>query len=138
VKAHAGQLDKGLEPYILHPLRVMLQMRTDEERTAAVLHDVVEDSEFTFSDLLAEGFSQEIVEAIEALTKREGEDRVSAAKRAAANPLARMVKLADVADNSDLSRIPQPSQADLERLEQYRQVRRILEQEGVSQKLKSF
>ncbi|MCC7410337.1 MAG: HD domain-containing protein [Gammaproteobacteria bacterium] len=127
-QAHAGQRDKGGEPYVLHPLRVMLRMATEEERIVAVLHDVVEDSEVTLDRLRSEGFSAAVVAAIEALTKHPGEDRLQAAARAARNPLARTVKLADNAENSDLSRIPDPTPRDHERLEQYRQVRRILEQ----------
>ncbi len=127
VTAHSGQIDKGGEPYILHPLRVMLRMSTEEERITAVLHDVVEDSEFTFESLATEGFSANVVNALEALTKRPGETRIEAAHRAARNPLARRVKLADNAENSDLSRIQNPTDKDHERLEQYRQVRKILE-----------
>lgn len=126
--AHLGQTDKGGEPYILHPIRVMLRMATLEERIVAVLHDVVEDSHWTLEALAEEGFSPSVLQALEALTKLPGEDRMSAARRAAVNPLARSVKLADNAENSDLSRIPNPSAKDLERLEQYRQVRLILEQ----------
>jgi GTP diphosphokinase / guanosine-3',5'-bis(diphosphate) 3'-diphosphatase len=128
VKAHTGQRDKGGEAYILHPLRVMLKMRTEAERIIAVLHDVVEDADYTFDDLRTEGFSREIVDAVEALTKRPGESRVDAAKRAAGNSLACAVKLADNSDNSDMSRIPAPTPKDLERLEEYRKVRQILEQ----------
>ncbi len=127
VTAHAGQIDKGGEPYILHPLRVMLRMNTEEERIAAVLHDVVEDSEFTFESLATEGFSANVIFALEALTKLPGETRIEAAHRAAQHPLARRVKLADNAENSDLSRIPNPTEKDHERLEQYRLVRKILE-----------
>jgi (p)ppGpp synthase/HD superfamily hydrolase len=103
-------------------------MATLEERIVAVLHDVVEDSHWTLEALAEEGFSPSVLQALEALTKLPGEDRMSAARRAAVNPLARSVKLADNAENSDLSRIPNPSAKDLERLEQYRQVRLILEQ----------
>jgi (p)ppGpp synthase/HD superfamily hydrolase len=128
VTAHKGQRDKGGEPYILHPLRVMLRMPSETERIIAVLHDVVEDSGYTFDDLRAEGFSQEIIEALAALTKRTGESRIDAARRAAGNKLARAVKLADNAENSDMGRIPAPTQKDLDRLEEYRKVREILEQ----------
>lgn len=127
VDAHRGQVDKAGAPYILHPLRVMFSLRRDDERITAVLHDVVEDSAWSLEALVAEGFGDEIVQALAALTKQPGEDRISAAHRAAANPLARAVKLADNADNADLSRIAAPSQKDYERLEQYRQVRLILE-----------
>jgi guanosine-3',5'-bis(diphosphate) 3'-pyrophosphohydrolase len=132
VTAHEGQIDKGGEPYILHPLRVMLRMSTEEERIVAVLHDVVEDSEFTFESLAKEGFSANIISALEALTKRPGENRIEAAYRAAQHPLARSVKLADNAENSDLSRIPSPTEKDHERLEQYRLVRKILEAASVA------
>jgi guanosine-3',5'-bis(diphosphate) 3'-pyrophosphohydrolase len=130
--AHRGQTDKAGEPYILHPLRVMFRMATPDERIVAVLHDVVEDSDWTLEQLSGEGFSPAVLTALEALTKRPGEDRLSAAHRAAADPLARSVKLADNAENSDLSRIPNPSAKDLERHEQYRQVRAILQAAGAA------
>jgi (p)ppGpp synthase/HD superfamily hydrolase len=124
--AHAGQRDKAGQPYILHPLRVMLASQTDEERIAAVLHDVVEDTAVTLLDLQAEGFAPAVVAAVEALTKRDGEGRLEAARRAAANPIALRVKLADNAENMDLSRIANPSEKDFARLEEYRQVRALL------------
>lgn len=120
---HDGQTDKGGEPYILHPLRVMLRMATDQERIVAMLHDVIEDSEgrVTLERLTSMGFSREITEALDALTKRPGEaygdyiDRLKAASK-----LARKVKLADLEDNMDLSRIPEPTVHDRERVEKYR------------------
>jgi GTP diphosphokinase / guanosine-3',5'-bis(diphosphate) 3'-diphosphatase len=130
IKAHTGQVDKGGEPYILHPLRVMLRMRTEAERIVAVLHDVVEDSDYTFDELRSEGFPGDVIEALEALTKLPGESRIDAAQRAARVPLARSVKLADNAENSDLSRISAPTQKDLDRIEEYRKVRAILEGAG--------
>jgi (p)ppGpp synthase/HD superfamily hydrolase len=126
VKAHAGQVDKAGQPYILHPLRIMLAASTADERIAGVLHDVVEDSRTSLADLRAEGFSNAIIEAVDALTKRPGEDRLAAARRAAANPIARAVKLADNADNMDLSRIANPTDKDLERMATYAKVRAIL------------
>ena len=125
-KAHAGQVDKAGQPYILHPLRLMLSVRTPHERMAAVLHDIVEDTPTTFDDLVAEGFPPEVVAAVRALTKTDGEKRIAAAHRAAADPVARVVKLADVADNMDLSRIEAPTEKDYARLEEYRQVHAIL------------
>ena len=125
-QAHAGQIDKAGQPYILHPLRVMLRMVTEEERIVAVLHDVVEDSEVSMADLSAEGFSIDILSAIEALTKLEGETRVSAAHRAAGNALARRVKLADNTENMDLSRITHPTDRDFARIREYEEVREIL------------
>jgi len=125
-RAHAGQTDKAGQPYILHPLRLMLAVRTPQERMAAVLHDVVEDTPLTFEDLQKEGFPVEVIEAVRALTKHEGEARIDAAKRAVRNPIARVVKLADVTDNMDLGRIPQPTEKDFARLKEYEKVREIL------------
>ncbi len=126
-KAHSGQTDKAGAPYILHPLRVMLRVTTPYEQMAAVLHDVVEDTSITLDDLRAEGFSEKVVAAVDALTKRDGETRVDTAKRAAANPIARFVKLADNAENMDFSRIPNPTPKDVKRIEEYAEVRKLLE-----------
>lgn len=104
----------------------MLSIDGESERIVAVLHDVVEDTDITLSALAAEGFPTEVLAAIEALTKKPGEHREQAAYRAAANPIARLVKLADVADNMNLSRIPHPTAEDTARLEEYKQVRAIL------------
>lgn len=125
-RAHAGQRDKGGHPYILHPLRVMQSVQGEYERIAAVLHDIVEDTPTSFDDLLAEGFAAEVVDAVRALTKFDGETREQAARRIVGNPIARAVKLADIADNMDLSRIPNPTQRDFDRLRQYEIARGIL------------
>lgn len=127
--AHAGQVDKGGVPYILHPLRVMLRLQSSDEQIAGVLHDVIEDTSVTTEQLRQEGFSVTVLEALDALTKREGESRLDAARRAARHPVARAVKLADNAENSDISRIPNPTDRDLARLEEYRQVRELLLQD---------
>jgi GTP diphosphokinase / guanosine-3',5'-bis(diphosphate) 3'-diphosphatase len=124
--AHAAQVDKAGQPYILHPLRVMLRVAGAHERMAAVLHDVVEDTPVTLERLTQEGFPTEVVAAIAALTKNPGESRLQAAARAAANPIARAVKLADNAENMDLSRIANPTDKDFARLKEYEQVRALL------------
>lgn len=124
--AHAGQVDKAGQPYILHPLRVMLRVGGEHERMAAVLHDVVEDTAVTLGQLAAEGFAAPVLAAVEALTKRAGESRLDAAARAAADPVARVVKLADNAENMDLGRIAQPTEHDHARLREYEQVRALL------------
>ncbi len=118
--AHAGQVDKGGAPYILHPLKVMLRMSTLEQRIVAVLHDVVEDCGVSLDDLRKEGFSEEVLSAIESVTKVPGESYEDFVDRAAQNPIGRVVKLADLEENSDLSRIDSPSWEDLERVEKYR------------------
>lgn len=125
-EAHAGQVDKAGQPYILHPLRVMLRLDSPFERMAAVLHDVVEDTDVSLDALRWEGFPVEVISAIDALTKREGESRIQAAHRAKEHPIARAVKLADNAENMDLSRIAQPTDRDYARLEEYKKVRAIL------------
>jgi (p)ppGpp synthase/HD superfamily hydrolase len=124
--AHAGQVDKAGQPYILHPIRVMLRMSGAHERLAAVLHDVVEDTPVTLEQLAREGFSPEVIAAVKALTKNPGETRLQAAARAAADPIARAVKLGDNAENLDLSRIAAPTEADHARLREYEQVRALL------------
>lgn len=124
--AHAGQVDKADQPYILHPLKVMMHVDSEQERIVAVLHDVVEDCDVTLEMLANEGFSSDIIDAVEAVTKRPGESRIEAAKRAATNPIARKVKLADNTENSDRSRIPNPTLEDFSRLEEYKLVRELL------------
>lgn len=127
--AHAGQQDKGGSPYVLHPLRMMLKLETEQERVVALLHDVLEDSALTVDELREAGFTDEVLEAVQILTRRPGESRMDAAVRAAQNPLTLAVKLADNADNLDLKRIPEPSEADQARLKEYRRIRRYLLQE---------
>ncbi|ENU26517.1 MULTISPECIES: HD domain-containing protein [Acinetobacter] len=125
-KQHEGQVDKANAPYILHPLRVMLNVPTIEHKIVAVLHDILEDTETTIEDLYQFGFQEHIIDAIVALTKKQGETRLEAAQRARQNPIARVVKLADINDNMDLSRIQSPTVKDFERLKEYQQVRDLL------------
>ena len=125
---HAGQLDKGGQPYILHPLRLMLQFSNSTLQIIAVLHDILEDTATTTEDLEALGFSAEIIQSIQALTKQTGESRLQAAKRTTLNPLATQVKYVDVLDNMNLSRINNPTARDFARLEEYKEVLEILKQ----------
>ena len=118
--AHAGQTDKAGAPYILHVLRVMLRCETNEERMAAVMHDMVEDCGWTLDQLRAEGFPEPVVEAVDAVTRRDGETYEDFVLRAKLHPIGRRVKLADLADNSDLSRLPEVTPRDHARLEKYR------------------
>lgn len=124
--AHFGQIDKGGAPYILHPLRVMFAVKTLEEKIVAVLHDIVEDTSISLNYLAEKGFSNEIISAIDVLTKRSGETRSEAAHRAKSNSIARIVKIADVKDNLDLSRISNPSEKDYFRQKEYYAVLDIL------------
>ena len=116
---HEGQTDKAGKPYIEHPLRVMNQVESEEEKIVAVLHDIVEDTNISLNDLRNEGFSEEVVSAVECLTKQDGENYDSYIERISFNPLAVKIKLADLEDNRDLTRLPEVTDKDLERLEKY-------------------
>lgn len=124
--AHAGQRDKAGQPYILHPLRIMLKLETEQERMVALLHDVLEDTAVTLAELEEAGFSVEVLQAVQTLTRGPGESRMEAAQRAAQDPLALSVKLADNADNLNPQRIAEPQEEDLQRMREYRKVRRFL------------
>ena len=116
---HAGQVDKAGKPYIGHPAAVAGFVDGEEEKAVAWLHDVVEDTETTLDDLRGYGFSDEIVEAVDCVTRRKGEDRSDYLARVKSNPLATVVKLADLRHNSDLSRLENPGQKDFERRNKY-------------------
>jgi (p)ppGpp synthase/HD superfamily hydrolase len=126
-QAHAGQVDKAGAPYILHPIRVMLRMNTDEERMVAVLHDVIEDSDWTLDRLRAEGFPEAVLEAIESVSRRPEETYEEYVLRAGRSAMGRRVKLADLEDNSDLSRIAEPTEKDRARIEKYRRAIALLQ-----------
>lgn len=126
-KAHEGTVDKGGNPYILHPLRVMVQLDDNTSRIVAVLHDTVEDTDITFDNLRKEGFTEEIIKGIDSVSRRNNETYTDFIKRCKKNPIGRKVKLADIKDNSDITRIPNPSQKDYERLEKYNRARIELE-----------
>lgn len=120
-RAHKGQVDKAGAPYILHPLRVMMAQENEIERICAVLHDVVEDSEITLDDIREEGFSEEIIEVLDCLTKRAGERYNDFIGRILRNETACRVKLADLCDNMDITRIKNPTDNDTERIKKYQE-----------------
>ena len=126
VNAHAGQEGKDGSPYILHPLRLMTKMNSDEERIVAVLHDVVEDTDVTFDDLRKEGFPESTLEAVRLLTHEKAVPYEDYVRRIKPHPLARKVKLADLDDNSDLRRLSRVEDKDLERLRKYHRAWMIL------------
>ncbi len=130
VEAHKGQRRRNGTPYVLHPLRVMLAFEDETRRVIGVLHDVVEDSDWTCADLEAAGFSRPIVEAVDALTKRQGEAYDDYLTRLSPNPLARAVKLADLRDNMNVLELPGVNEKDGRRMERYlRAYRRLAEQD---------
>lgn len=119
-KAHEGQVDKAGQPYIGHPLRVMSMGSTDEEKIVGVLHDVVENSDWTFEQLIAEGFSTEIIKALRCVTKlSENEPYDKFIQRIKTNPLAVKVKINDLTDNMDIRRLTYISEKDIKRLRKY-------------------
>ena len=126
LRAYAGKVDKAGREYILHPLRVMAKMKTDEEMTAALLHDVLEDSEITAEQLLAEGIPAEIVEAVQYLSKHENEAYQDFIARTKKNRLAAKVKLADIEDNMDVLRLNSLDENDLARIKKYHSAWRFL------------
>lgn len=125
-KAHDGQLDKGGRAYIDHPIAVESVMDTDEEKAVALLHDVIEDTDFTTKHLIQAGLPQGIVGAVDVLTKQKGVSYDAYLAAIRKNPLACKVKRADLLHNSDLSRLPNITEKDLQRNEKYRRALQIL------------
>jgi (p)ppGpp synthase/HD superfamily hydrolase len=120
-EAHKGQTDKVGEPYVLHVLRVVLAVEGDDPRIVAALHDVVEKSpEWTLERIAVESFPPEIVEAVDALTRRPHESEEAYLARATADPLARAVKRADLADNLAQMHRKAPGDRDAGREAEYR------------------
>lgn len=125
-KAHAGQVDKAGVDYIQHPLYVAGQVETEQEKAVALLHDVIEDSNITAVDLLASGLPNEVVTAVQILTKKKGQSYQEYLEKVKINDLARVVKLADLKHNSDLSRLKSVSDTDRERVKKYKNAIRYL------------
>ena len=142
VEAHTGQVDKGGNPYILHPLRVLLSLNSEEERIVGVLHDVVEDYEgWTWERMGEEGCSDEIIEALKSVSKTPEEEKqfkkmddpnekldhyLEFIKRAKFNKIGRNVKAADIKDNLDISRIDDITESDIDRLNRYKAALKML------------
>ena len=119
-EAHKGQFDKAGREYIGHPIRVMEMGKTEDEKIVGVLHDVIEDTGWTFERLEAEGFSQEIINALRCVTKTsENENYDDFIDRVKKNPLAAAVKINDLTDNMDIRRLPYLSDKDVKRLKKY-------------------
>jgi len=120
VSAHKGQKDKSGADYILHPLRVMGRGETEVEKICGVLHDVIEDSDWTFEKLKSEGFSVEVIDVLRCVTKKsEEEDYDKFIDRVIQNPTAIRVKINDLLDNLDVTRLVELNEWDLKRLNKY-------------------
>ena len=119
-KAHEGQLDKAGVDYIEHPIYVASQVDTEEEKAVALLHDVIEDSPVSAEELLQADLPETVVTAVQVLTKKKEQDYQTYLETVKKNPLARVVKLADLKHNSDLSRLSSITEKDRERLKKYK------------------
>ena len=129
-EAHRGQFDKAGNDYIGHPLRVMAAGKTTEEKIVGVLHDVIEDTDWTFDRLAAEGFSAEVIDALRCVTKlSEDEPYDNFIARVKASPLAVAVKLNDLSDNMDIRRLDEISDEFVTRLRKYLKAYHFLKSE---------
>ncbi|WP_312653651.1 GTP pyrophosphokinase [Proteiniclasticum sp.] len=117
---HAGQKDKGNDPYVMHVIRVMMNVETESDKIVALLHDLLEDTDITKSDLLAFGFDEETVKKLDLLSRKDTEDYMDYIKRLSADPAAVRVKLSDLRDNLNRTRLKDKlTDKDFERLKKY-------------------
>lgn len=120
VRVHKGQVDKGGFPYIGHPLRVAAKCENANEKIVALLHDTIEDTDVTPEYLVEQGFPPQIIDGVLSVTHRDGESYEDFIKRAAQDPIGKVVKLADLEDNMDISRLNYPmDEWDFKRLNKY-------------------
>ena len=126
-EAHKDQVDKSGLPYVFHPFHIAEQMPDELTTVTALLHDVVEDTPYTFSSLAEMGFPPEVLAALQLLTHDDDTPSLSYVARLKENPIARSVKLADLRHNSDLSRLNTVDDQALQRAQKYRQAMALLE-----------
>ena len=126
IKLHMGQLDKGGNDYINHPVRVERSCTCQEDRLVALLHDTIEDGDITADYLLMQGFPREIVDAILSVSRKRGEDYFEFIQRCKANPIGRRVKICDLEDNMDITRLNELTEKDIERLKKYHKAYKML------------
>lgn len=125
-EAHKDQLDKSGLPYVFHPFHLAEQMDTEETVCVALLHDVVEDTDYTLEDLIAMGFPKPVTDALALMTHDENVPYLDYVAKLKDNPVARQVKLADLKHNSDLTRLDRVDEKALERVEKYRKAMELL------------
>jgi len=126
---HEGQYDKGGRPYILHPLKVMHYLKTDDDELncIAIGHDIIEDTDTTYVELAMEGFSVRVIDGIRAMTKVKGETFEQYKARVKANHDAVRVKLMDLRHNTDIRRLKGVTEKDMQRTERYHKFYKELE-----------
>jgi (p)ppGpp synthase/HD superfamily hydrolase len=127
VKAHKGQKDKAGKAYILHPLRLMAAMETDAEMMTAILHDVVEDTNITIEELRNQEYPEEVLAALDGVTRRDGESYNDFIKRVSDNTISKKVKIADLEDNMNITRLNVIGEKDMKRLGKYLRAWRYLQ-----------
>ena len=125
-EAHKNQTDKNGIPYIYHPIHLAEQMADEKTICVALLHDVVEDTDITFEQLVREGFPDDIIEALKLLTHDDSIQYVDYVKEIKSNPIAAAVKLADLKHNSDLTRLDVIDEKAINRAEKYKNAIRSL------------
>ena len=127
-EAHKEQIDKSGMPYVFHPFHLAEQMKTEETTVVALLHDLVEDTEYTIEDLVNMGFDKAITDAIALMTHADGVDYMDYVRMIKENPIAKEVKLADLKHNSDLTRLDIVEEKALSRREKYLKAIALLEE----------
>ncbi|MEL6821495.1 MAG: GTP pyrophosphokinase [Calditrichota bacterium] len=127
--AHLDQTDRSGAPYILHPLRIMFNMTSEDSRIVAMLHDVVEDTDWTLEQLQEVGFSNTVLKAVDLLTHTDGSDYFDYVRRLASSAIAIEVKLGDLTDNMNILRLETLKDKDLERLKRYHRAYAFLKAE---------
>lgn len=125
--AHQYQKDKSGLPYVFHPFHLAEQMKTEETTIVALLHDVIEDTNYTIEDISKAGFSNEITEALLLMTHDDKVDYFDYVKKIKHNPIARAVKLADLEHNSDLSRLDTVDEKAIKRYNKYKEAIELLQ-----------
>ena len=126
-EAHKDQVDKSGMPYVFHPFHVAEQMKDEVTTIVALLHDVVEDTKYTLDDIAARGFGQDVVDALALMTHDKNVPYLEYVAKLKNNPVARAVKLADLAHNSDPTRLDVVDEKAEERFEKYKKAIEILE-----------
>lgn len=130
--SHSGQYDKGGAPYILHPLKVMYYLKTDDEelQCAALGHDIIEDTDVTYALLREMGFTERIINCIRCMTKLPGQTPDEYLAQILSNPDSIEVKKADLRHNSDIRRLKGVTEKDIKRIEKYQKMYMILKEAG--------
>ena len=127
-EAHKEQLDKSGMPYVFHPFHLAEQMPDEDCTVVALLHDVMEDTEYGVEDLRSLGFSDAVLTALMLMTHDDDTPYLDYVARLKTNPIARTVKLADLKHNSDLTRLSVVTDKDLQRVEKYKKAIQLLEE----------